>query len=108
MKKYTRSIILIVIVLLFLYLFGLFVNYYGDWLWFKNMGYSSIFDTMILSRIFSFLVFFVIFALFSTINIRSAYIRGSQNRNNEFIAEDDLRKLFFLCIKEKQLFGFGV
>jgi uncharacterized protein len=106
MKKYTKTIILIVIVLLFLYLFGLFVNYYGDWLWFKNMGYSSIFDTMILSRVFSFLMFFVIFALFSTIHISSAYKRGNQSRNNAFMPEEDLRTLFLPLYKGKAVIWF--
>jgi uncharacterized membrane protein (UPF0182 family) len=106
MKKFKRAIILIVIVILFLYLFGLFVNYYGDWLWFKNMGYSSIFDTMIESRIYSFLVFFVIFAVFSGIHILSAYKIGSQSRNNEVIADDDLRKLFLPLYKGKAAIWF--
>ncbi len=106
MKKNKRAIILTVIVILFLYLFSLFVNYYGDWLWFKNMGYSSIFDTMILSKMFSFLVFFVIFALFSTIHIRSAYKRGSQTRDNYAIADDDPRKLLLPFYKGKIAFWF--
>ncbi len=101
MKNYKRAIILIVMVILFLYLFGLFVNYFGDWLWFKNMGYSSVFDTMVLSRIVSFLVFFVIFALFSAVNIRAAYKRGSQTRDNVVIADDDPRKLFLPLFKGK-------
>ena len=94
MKNYKKAIILTVIIILFLYLFGLFLNYFGNWLWFKNMGYSSVFDTMILSKVVSFLVFFVIFALFSAIHIRTAYKRGSQTRDNNVFADDDPRKLF--------------
>ena len=101
MKNYKRTIILIVIIILFLYLFGLFLNYFGDWLWFKNLGYSSVFDTMILSRIVSFVVFFVIFALFSSIHIRAAYKRGSQTRDNVVFADDDPRKLFLPFFKGK-------
>jgi uncharacterized membrane protein (UPF0182 family) len=106
MKKYKRAIILIVIVILLLYLFGLFVNYYGDWLWFNNLGYSSVFDTMILSRVFSFLVFFVIFALFAAVHIRSAYKRGSQSRYIDVIGDDDPRKLFLPLHKGKAAIWF--
>ncbi len=84
----------------------LFINYYGDWLWFKNLGYSSIFDTMILSKMFSFLVFFVIFALFSTIHIRLAFKRGSQSRDIYAIGDDDPRKLFLPLYKGKAAFWF--
>ncbi len=101
MKNYKKGIILIVIVILFLYLFGLFVNYFGDWLWFKNMGFSSVFDTMILSRVTSFLVFFIIFALFSAINISTAYKRGSLTRDNVVFTDDDPRKLFLPLFKGK-------
>ena len=104
MKNYKRPIILIVIILLFLYLFGLFVNYFGDWLWFKNLGYSSVFDTMILSKLVSFLVFFVIFALFSAIHIRTAYKRGSQTRDNVVFADEDPRKLFLPLFNGKAAF----
>ena len=72
-----------------------------NWLWFKNMGYSSVFDTMILSKVVSFLVFFVIFALFSAIHIRTAYKRGSQTRDNNVFADDDPRKLFLPLFKGK-------
>ena len=101
MKKYKRAIILIVIIILFLYLFGLFLNYFGDWLWFKNLGYSSVFDTMILSRVVSFLVFFVIFALFSAFHIRAAYKRGSLTRDIVVIEADDPRNLFLPLFKGK-------
>jgi len=106
MKKFKGAIILVAIVILFLYLFGLFVNYYGDWLWFKNMGYSSIFDTMILSKIFSFLVFFFIFGLFSAVHIRSAYKRGSRSRDIELIREEDPRSLFMPLYKGKAAIWF--
>jgi len=106
MKKFKGAIILVAIVILFLYLFGLFVNYYGDWLWFKNMGYSSIFDTMILSKVFSFLVFFFIFGLFSAVHIRSAYKRGSRSRDIELIREEDPRSLFMPLYKGKAAIWF--
>jgi len=80
MKKLKNWIILAVIFLAFLYLFGLFVDYYGDWLWFRNMGYGSVFDTMLLAQIISFLLFFILFAVFASIHVRLAYRRGSLSR----------------------------
>ncbi len=106
MKKFKAAIILIAIILVFLYLFGLFVGYYGDLLWFKNMGYSSIFDTMILSKVFSFLVFFLIFGLFLTVHIRSAYRTGSKSRNFENISDEDPRSLFVALFKGKAAIWF--
>lgn len=106
MKKFKGAIILIAIVILFLYLFGLFLNYYGDWLWFKNLGYSSIFDTMILAKVLSFLVFFVVFGFFSSINIRCAFKTGSKSRNIMLIGEEDPRNLFLPLLKGKAAFWF--
>jgi uncharacterized protein len=106
MKKYKSAIVLIAIVIVSLYLLSLFVNYYGDWLWFKNLGYSSVFDTMILSKMLSFLVFFVIFALFLSVNVRSAFKRGSQTRFNYAVADDDPRKLLLPVYKGKAVFWF--
>jgi len=93
MKKFKKPIIILAIVIFIIYLFGLFVDYYGDWLWFKNMGYGSIFDTIVLTQILSFLIFFLVFILFSGIHIRFAYHRGSQTRNNISLAEDDPRQM---------------
>ena len=106
MKKYKTGIIITVIVILFLYLFGLFVKYYGDWLWFRSMKYDTVFDTMILTMIFSFLLFFVVFALFSAIHVRLAYQRGSQSRNNVFTREDNPQNLVLPLYHGKAVIWF--
>ncbi|RRS29938.1 MAG: hypothetical protein P794_09890 [Epsilonproteobacteria bacterium (ex Lamellibrachia satsuma)] len=92
MKKLKKPIIITTLVIFIIYLFGLFVDYYGDWLWFKNMGYDSVFDTIILTKILSFILFFLIFILFSGIHIHFAYHKGSQSRNNMPLADDDPRQ----------------
>ncbi len=106
MKKLKNWIIIAVIFFALLYLFGLFVDYYGDWLWFGNMGYSSVFDTMLLAQIISFLLFFIIFALFAAIHVRLAYQRGSLSRGNSFIQEDDPRALILPLYRGKAVFWF--
>ncbi|GMT45193.1 MAG: UPF0182 protein [bacterium] len=106
MKKLKSWIILAVIFFALLYLFGLFVDYYGDWLWFGNMGYSSVFDTMLLAQIFSFLLFFILFALFSAFHVRLAYQRGNLSRDNQFLQEDDPRALILPLYRGKAVFWF--
>jgi len=108
MKKYKNAIILLAVLISIIYLFSLFVNYYGTWLWFKNMEYSSVFDTMILAQILSFLTFFVIFGLFASIHIRLAYQRGSQNRNGNNIplSEDDPRQIILQLYQGKKIVWF--
>lgn len=107
MKKLKNWIILAVIILASLYLFGLFVDYYGDWLWFRNMGYGSVFDTMLLAQIISFLLFFILFALFSSIHVRMAYQRGSLSRGgNNFLREDDPRALILPLYRGKAVLWF--
>lgn len=66
----------------FLLTFGLFalatvfVKYYTDWLWFRNLGYGTVFDTMLVARVGAFTVFFLLAALAATINIAIARKSG--------------------------------
>ena len=46
MKKSKKFIITIATIIAALYLFNLYLKYYGDLLWFKNMGYGSVFNTI--------------------------------------------------------------
>ena len=106
MKKFKNIIIGFVILAIFVYLFGLFVDYYGDWLWFRNLGYNSVFDTMLFARAISFVIFFVVFIVFAGLHIKMAYHRGSQSRNTSFLPEDDPRQLILPVYKGKAVFWF--
>ncbi len=106
MKKLKGWIIFAVVIIIALYLFGLFVNYYGDWLWFRNMGYGSVFDTMILAQVVTFVLFFVVFAIFAGAQIQLAFQRGSQSRNTDFLPEEDPRRLILPLYKGKAVFWF--
>jgi len=64
-----------VAVLLTIALFSLaavLVPYYGDWLWFDNLGYASVFTTILAAKAIVFCVFFLIFFLAISVNIAIA------------------------------------
>jgi len=106
MTKMKRPMIIMAFVIFTIYLLGLFVDYYGDWLWFKNLGYSSVFDTILLTKISLFILFSLIFVLFSGINIYFAYHRGSHSRNLIPLAEDDPRKQILQLYQGKAVSWF--
>ncbi|MBN2615360.1 MAG: UPF0182 family protein [Bacteroidales bacterium] len=106
MKNIKKLVIAFVVLAILVYLFGLFVDYYGDWLWFRQLGFSTVYDTMIFSQVVSFVVFFVVFVLFAAIHVRMAYRWGSQSRNTSFLPEDDPRQLVLPLYKGKTVFWF--
>lgn len=106
MKNIIRWVIAAFVLIFAIYLFGLFVEYYGDWLWFRNQGYESVYDTMIFSQILVFIIFFIIFSFFAAIHLRIANLRGRQSRGNSFIPEDDPRQLIMPVYKGKAIFWF--
>ena len=78
MKKNKKIIIIIAVILVAFYLLNLFLNYYGDWLWFNNMQYGSVFNTMIIAKTISFILFFLVFILFFS----TPHSHGSQERSS--------------------------
>ena len=65
MRKYIGPIILAVVALAIIF-GGALVGIYTDWLWFKDLGYGTIFSTILLTRVkigllFGFLFFAVIY-----------------------------------------------
>ncbi|NOY36084.1 MAG: UPF0182 family protein [Chlorobi bacterium] len=103
MKKYKSVIIALVVIVAILYLFSLFMDYYGDWLWFKNMEYGLVFDTILLAKIISFLLFSLIFILFSGLHIRFAYRRGKAGRARISFPADDPRQQLLPLYQGKAL-----
>ena len=106
MKNMKRGIISVIILLFLLYLSGLFITYYSDWLWFKNLSYSSVFDTMILAKVLSFLLFFMVFLAFAAIQIRLAYKRGNTTRHLPLLQSEDPRELILPLYQGKRIFWF--
>ena len=77
MKMNKKTVIIIAVVIAALYLFNLFMNYYGDWLWFSNLNYGPVFNTMIMARVLSFSLFFLVFVLFLSVHLLIARKRGA-------------------------------
>ncbi len=101
MKKGKKLIIIIAVIIAVFYLLNLFLNYYGEWLWFKNQSYESVFNTMIFAKIVSFILFFGIFVFFFSIHISTAYRRGHITRNTVTFSDDDPRQLIASIYKGK-------
>ena len=104
MKKNKKIIIIIAAILVAFYLLNLFLNYYGDWLWFNNLEYGSVFNTMIIAKAISFTLFFLVFVLFFSLHIRIARKRGSQSRETLSFPADDPRQFILEIYKGKAVF----
>jgi uncharacterized protein len=104
MKKRKKIIIIIAAILGAFYLLNLFINIYGDWLWFNNMHYGSVFNTMIIAKVISFALFFLVFVLFFSLHIRTAHKRGAPTRGNLLFPADDPRHTILEIYKGKAVF----
>ena len=101
MKYKSVFIIGIVVIIITLILLALFAKYYGDWLWFQNMGYTSVFMTMLWAKILAFAVFFVIFGLFAWLNIAIARRFGQLTRSMRLVSPDQPIPSLDALFKEK-------
>ncbi len=108
MNKTIKRVIALALLIVSISLFSLFVDYYGDWLWFKNLGYSSVFDTNLLAQILSFVLFFFIFVLFAGLNLYYAYHKHEEHQSSIAFLDNDLRqKLSFLNHKKFSILAWG-
>lgn len=80
MRSKSTIVTFAILAIVFLVMLSLFVGYYGDWLWFLNMGFGAVFTTILWTKLLSFLVFFLIFGFFAWGNIAIARMRGSHTR----------------------------
>ncbi len=71
---------LIVLAITLLVLFFLSFRYYGEWLWFENLDYKKVFETMLWTRLIVFAVFFFLFLLLAMLNIYIARRIGNFTR----------------------------
>ncbi|MFN2128410.1 MAG: UPF0182 family protein, partial [Anaerolineales bacterium] len=71
---------LAIIALVFVVLI-VFMHYYGDWLWFQNLGFSQVFTTVLWAKILAFAAFSLIFAIFGEVNILMARKWGAHSRS---------------------------
>ncbi len=64
-----------------LVVFSRFAGYYGDWLWFRSLGYGAVFTTILWAKILLFFLFFLVFGIFAWWNITIARRRGAYTRS---------------------------
>jgi uncharacterized protein len=60
---------------------SLFMRYYGEWLWFRNMGFGQVFTTVLWAKVLAFAAFFLIFAILGGVNIFIARRSGAPFRS---------------------------
>ena len=58
----------------------LFADYYGDWLWFQNLGFAQVFATEVLAKTLTFLAVFVFSGIFLGLNLSYARRWGRPTR----------------------------
>jgi len=80
MKQNKVLLIFLVLVAIAVAAFGLFMSYYGDWLWFENIGFAQVFTTTLLAKFVSFVVSFLILAIWGGANIYLARKWGAPSR----------------------------
>jgi len=69
-------IVLIVLLVLFLFLLQPFATIYTDWLWFRALGFGSVFGTRFRAQLLTFFVFAVVFWAFAGVNAAVALRSG--------------------------------
>jgi uncharacterized membrane protein (UPF0182 family) len=88
MKTKTTAAILGAILIVGLALLVLFVKYYADWLWFKNLGYTSVFVTMLCTKVLAFSAFFLLFGIWGGVNMAVARKSGHHTRSLVLVGSD--------------------
>ena len=82
------------LIIAFLVMLSIFVGYYGDWLWFRNMGFSAVFTTILCAKVLLFFAFFLIFGIFAWGNIVIARGRGIHTRSLKEISPEQRHVAF--------------
>ena len=85
-----KKVLLIVggLVIIALAVLIVFMHYYGDWLWFQNIGFAQVFTTVLWARVLAFLVSFLIFAILGGVNIFIARRWGAPSRSRRNITPE--------------------
>ena len=67
---------------------SVFVHYYGDWLWFENLGFAQVFTTILWAKALTFAAFALVFGLFAAVNLFIARRHGSYSRTMRIVPPD--------------------
>ena len=77
MKFKKGPLVVIFLAIVALIILDIFVRYYGDWLWFENLGFAKVFTTILWAKALSFAAFALLFGIFAAVNIFIARRQGS-------------------------------
>jgi uncharacterized protein len=61
-------------------LLAIFIPYYGDWLWFENLGFAKVFTTILWAKALAFAAFALLFGIFAGVNLFIARKQGYSPR----------------------------
>lgn len=100
MKFKSSTLITATIIAAIIILFSIFIKYYGDWLWFQNLGFSAVFVTMLWAKVFTFLGFFLIFAIIAIVNIAIARKFGRFTRSMKLALPNEPENSLEIIFKE--------
>jgi len=85
-----KKLAVIGIGLLVFLVFWTAISLYPDWLWFKNIGFSPVFWTMLFSRFgFGFLIWLLLIILISLNLFMAKRLRSGEGKESKFRAADD-------------------
>ncbi len=101
MKTKSAIVSFVVLFIALLMVLSVFVDYYGDWLWFRHMGFGAIFTTILWAKILLFLAFAFIFGIFAWGNIYIARSRGRYTRSLKVLSADQPTKPFDIVFSNK-------
>ncbi|MFW8601458.1 UPF0182 family protein [Desulfobacterota bacterium M19] len=89
------------LVIVSLLIFSPFAGYYGDWLWFKNIGFGAVFATTLTTKFLSFFVFFFLFGIFAWLNIAISRKRSGHLRSLKTLSPEQPTTLFDIIFCDK-------
>jgi uncharacterized membrane protein (UPF0182 family) len=69
-----------------LVILNIFVRYYGDWLWFENLGFAQVFTTILWAKALTFVAFALLFGIFAAVNLIIARRQGVSPRKMRLVS----------------------
>ncbi len=81
--------------------FALFIQYYGNWMWFRNLNFGAVFITVLWAKLLSFFVVFLIVFIFAWVNIFVARKRGASTRLLKVFTPEQRISLVDILFSEK-------
>jgi uncharacterized membrane protein (UPF0182 family) len=85
MKLKKVPLVVVFIAVVALIILNIFVRYYGDWLWFENLGFTKVFTTILWAKALTFVAFTLLFGIFAAVNLFIARRQGSSPRKMRLV-----------------------